>query len=175
MATIEHQECMYAYYFYRMISRANNVFLLYDARSTALGSGDPSRYIQQLCKIYSESGAEIEHVPFEIRGIKELDIEVPKTERIMDSLNRYRTEGSGKFLSASSINSYLACPLKFYFGKVEGLYIQDEISEFMNHSTFGTIIHEIMLNIYSPYKKCNTNLDYGIFGNKIRVSGMSAK
>ena len=160
MATIEHQECMYAYYFYRMISRANNVFLLYDARSTALGSGDPSRYIQQLCKIYSESGAEIEHVPFEIRGIKELDIEVPKTERIMDSLNRYRTEGSGKFLSASSINSYLECPLKFYFGKVEGLYIQDEISEFMNHSTFGTIIHEIMLNIYSPYKNKLVTQEY---------------
>lgn len=152
MATIEHQESMYAYYFYRMISRAENVFLLYDARTTGLGSGDPSRYIQQLCKVYSESNTDIQHVSFKIASSIEPIINVPKTKRIMDKLNMYRTEGSEKYLSASSINSYIGCPLKFYFERIEGLYIQDEISEFMSNSTFGTIIHEIMLSIYSPLK-----------------------
>lgn len=152
MSTIEHQESMYAYYFYRLISRAENVFMLYDARTSGLGSGDPSRYIQQLCKIYSESNTTITHATFDISSIKELKINVPKTPRIMERLNLYRTKDSGKFLSASSINSYITCPLKFYFEKVEGLYIEDEITEFMSYSTFGTIIHEIMHNIYSPLK-----------------------
>ena len=71
MATIEHQECMYAYYFYRMISRAENVYLLYDARTTGLGSGDPSRYIQQLCKVYTESKTKIKHISFDISSTKE--------------------------------------------------------------------------------------------------------
>ena len=151
MATIEHQESMYAYYFYRMISRAENVFLLYDARTSGLGSGDPSRFVQQLCKIYTESNTKIEYVSFDISSSKDLVIEVPKTPRIMEKLNVYRTKDSGKFLSASAINSYIACPLKFYFEKVEGLRIQDEITEFMNYSTFGTIIHEIMNEIYTPF------------------------
>ena len=160
MATIEHQECMYAYYFYRMISRAENVYLLYDARTTGLGSGDASRYIQQLCKVYSESNTQIEHISFDISSSKDLNIAVPKTDRIMEKLNVYRTKDSGKYLSASSINSYILCPLKFYFEKVEGLYIDDEITEFMSNSTFGTIIHEIMLNIYNPLKNKLVTKDY---------------
>lgn len=152
MSTIEHQESMYAYYFYRMISRAEKVYLLYDARTTGLNSGDPSRYIHQLNNIYDDCNVKLENISIDISAPKNLGIKVPKTKRVMDKLNLYRTEGSGKFLSASSINSYISCPLKFYFEKVEGLFIDDEITEFMNYSTFGTIIHDIMHNIYSPLK-----------------------
>lgn len=150
MATIEHQESIYAYYFYRLLSRAENVYLLYDARTTGLGSGDPSRYIQQLCRVYSESNTHIEFVSFDITSAKEIEISVPKTPRVMEKLNRYRTEGSGKYLSASSINSYISCPLRFYLEKVEELYIDDEAKEFMNASDFGTVIHAIMEAIYNP-------------------------
>lgn len=152
MSTIEHQESMYSYYFYRMISRAENVFLLYDARTSGLSAGDPSRYIQQLCKIYNNNNIEIENIPINISSPKDLDIHVPKTKRIMDKLNLYRTEGSGKFLSASAINTYISCPLRFYFEKIEGLILEDKISEFMDYSIFGTIIHDIMHEIYSPLK-----------------------
>ena len=48
MATTEHQDSIYAYYFYRMISRAKRVFLLYDSRTDGLKSGEVSRYIYQL-------------------------------------------------------------------------------------------------------------------------------
>ncbi len=160
LSTIDHQESMYAYYFYRMISRAENVFLLYDARTSGLGSGDPSRYIQQLCKIYKDSKTSISHATFDISSIKELEINVPKTPRVMKLLNLYRTKDSGKYLSASSINSYISCPLKFYLEKVEGVYIEDEVTQFMNYSTFGTIIHEIMHNIYSPLKGLLINKAY---------------
>ena len=159
MSTIEHQESMYAYYFYRMISRAENVYLLYDARTSGLSAGDPSRYIQQLCKIYNDNIV-IENVPIDISAPKDLELKVPKTKRIMDKLNLYRTEGSGKFLSASAINSYISCPLKFYFEKVEGLVLDDKITEFMDYSTFGTIIHEIMHEIYSPLKGKLVTTDY---------------
>ncbi len=160
MSTIEHQESMYAYYFYRMISRADNVYLLYDARTSGLGSGDPSRYIQQLCNIYKDCKISIKNISLDISAPKDLAIKVPKTKRIMDKLNLFRTEGSGKFLSASSINTYISCPLKFYFEKVEGLIIEDEISEFMNYSTFGTIIHDIMHEIYSPLKNKLITTEY---------------
>lgn len=152
MSTIEHQESMYAYYFYRMISRAENVFLLYDARTSGLGSGDPSRYIQQLCKIYKDCDAKIDFISFDIKSSQDTFIQVPKTTRILEKLKAYKTDGSGKFLSASTINKFSTCPLRFYFEKIEELNIQDELSEFMSNSTFGTIIHAILNDIYSPYK-----------------------
>ncbi|MDE6528160.1 MAG: hypothetical protein K2L78_03850, partial [Muribaculaceae bacterium] len=48
LPTPEDQENVYAYFFYRMISRAKRVFLLYDARSTGLKSRQMSRYVHQL-------------------------------------------------------------------------------------------------------------------------------
>ncbi|MDE5636054.1 MAG: PD-(D/E)XK nuclease family protein, partial [Muribaculaceae bacterium] len=48
MATVEHQESISAYYFYRLITRARRVFLIYDSRTRGTKSGEPSRYINQL-------------------------------------------------------------------------------------------------------------------------------
>lgn len=154
LSTIEHQESMYAYYFYRMISKAENVFLLYDARTTGLGSGDPSRFIQQLYNHYGKGKIKIDFVSFGNPNPSNVSISVPKTDRVMECLSQYQKGGNG-YLSASSINSYITCPLKFYFEKVEHLHIDDEPSEFMEARTFGTIIHEIMKRIYekAPQRK----------------------
>lgn len=150
MSTIEHQESIYAYYFYRLISRAENVYLLYDARTSGLSSGDPSRYIQQLCQLYTESKATTEYISFDITSAQQIEISVPKTPRVMEKLNQYRTPGSEKYLSASAINSYIGCPLRFYLEQVEELRIDDEAKEFMDAGTFGSIIHSILENIYNP-------------------------
>ena len=147
LSTVEHQESMYAYYFYRMISKAENVFLLYDARTTGLGSGDPSRFIQQLCRVYGNSNAKIDYVSFGLSKSADNKIIIPKSDRILTRLSEYQ-KGGERYLSASSINSYLSCPLKFYFEKVEHLYINDPINEFIDASTFGSIVHEIMKRLY---------------------------
>ncbi|MDZ7646010.1 MAG: hypothetical protein U5K54_01870 [Cytophagales bacterium] len=57
MPTIEHQDAMYAYLFYRVLQRAENVFLFYNSETDVLGQGEMSRYLQQL--IY-ESGLKLE-------------------------------------------------------------------------------------------------------------------
>lgn len=149
MATVEFQDCMYAYYFYRMISRAKNIYMLYDARTQSLGSGEHSRYIEQLKTLYPD--AEIRHsvASFKITVPKEIEINMPKDKRIMERLDRYRTPGSGAFLSASAINMYINCPLMFYFEKVEDFKIADDVTEFMDASTLGTIVHSVMEQIYS--------------------------
>ena len=46
--TYEYQDAVWAYYFYRMISRAENVWMLVDSRTEGLKSGEESRYIKQL-------------------------------------------------------------------------------------------------------------------------------
>ncbi len=156
MSTIEHQESMYAYYFYRMISRAENVYLLYDARSNAKGSGDPSRFVQQLCQIYAKDKAKIDFVSFDISIAKEQPIEVRKDE-IKELLQEYRKVECKKFLSASAISTYIKCPLQFYFERVACLPAIEEDVPFIDYGTFGNIIHEIMRRLYKSAPKCKYN------------------
>lgn len=148
LATSEFQDSIYSYYFYRLISRAENVYLLYDSRSQGISSGEKSRYIYQLQHLYCGGKIINKSASFRIVPPDEPRINVVKSSQIMEKLNRYRERGSGKSFSASSINTYINCPLQFYFEKVEDIYADDDISEFMDSGTFGTIVHSILQEIY---------------------------
>ena len=47
MTTIEHKNAVYAYYFYRLIQRAENITLLYNTSSDGLNRGEESRFMLQ--------------------------------------------------------------------------------------------------------------------------------
>lgn len=153
MATVEFQDCMYAYYFYRMISRAKNTYLLYDARPQALGSGEPSRYIKQLEVLYPQAPIRHSLASFNITVPKDIEISVEKDERILNILNKFKDPNSGVYLSASYINHYITCPLQFYFEKVEGLSIENNSTEFMDKGTLGTVVHDILKELYEDISK----------------------
>lgn len=148
MSTIEFQECIYAYYFYRMISRAKNVYLLYDSRQTGGKSGEMSRYLQQLLYLFPKDKVSIDYIDYNVVPSIDTIIEVKKTPWIMKQLDRYRDAGSKKNLSASTINKYINCPLQFYFENVMDLRIKDEVMDYMDSSTYGTIVHEVAQLIY---------------------------
>ena len=149
LATVEAQDSMYAYYFFRMISRARRVYLIYDARAKSHGTGEHSRYIEQLKVLYPQSGITQRVVNFGVTPPKGMAIEVRKDGRIMERINRYRTKGSRKFLSASVINQYINCPLSFYLQHVEDLKVDDEASEYMDPSMLGTIVHAVLDTLYN--------------------------
>ena len=48
MTTIEHKNAVYAYYFYRLIQRAENITLLYNTSSDGLNRGEESRFMLKL-------------------------------------------------------------------------------------------------------------------------------
>lgn len=150
LSTTHHQDSMYAYYFYRMISRADNVYLLYDSRIKGLSSGEESRYITQLDRIYNKGLNHHRYYEYGISVASGDTITIQKNERIMSMLNKYREENSGKYLSASCIDKYITCPLKFYLSKVEGIPEDNEISDFIDSAKFGSVIHRVMELIYEP-------------------------
>lgn len=150
MATIEHQESMMAYYFFRLIARAQNVHLLYDCSSQAMGSGEYSRFIKQLNLIY---GQDIHHsqLSLKVQPSNALEINVAKTAHIAQAIEAYRSEGFPKaYLSASSIKEHIKCPLKFYFHHIEKLNDDNKESEFMDAATFGSIVHDTLQQLYYP-------------------------
>ena len=52
------------------------------------------------------------------------DIEIVKTPEIQELINRYFTPGSGKSLSASSLNTYIDCPLRFYLQRLRVVNVE---------------------------------------------------
>lgn len=148
MSTYEYQESMFTYYFYRMISRAKNVYLLYDSRTQGISSGEQSRYIYQLQRLYNVGKCKKINWQYNVELPEERVIEIKKDVRILEKMNKYLQEGSKKNFSASMLSTYINCPLQWYLQYIEGLSEEDEISEFIDASTLGTIVHETLQNIY---------------------------
>ena len=148
LPTPENQESIWAYHFYRMIHRAKRVIMLYDTRADGLQSGEVSRFVHQLryhyktpirqkLSVYNISSSRVE--PFVIQ----------KDDEIMKELALFENE---KSLSASAINTYLDCPLKFYFSAIKGIDEEESVSETLEHDTFGTILHRVMELSYKPFR-----------------------
>ena len=147
MATTDHQESIYAYYFYRLISRARNVTLLYDARSSGGRSSEMSRYIAQLLYLFPQ--VEVTHRldSYDIGIPSETRIVIEKSPEILARLEAFRTPG-GRSLSASSVNDYINCPLSFYLKRICGLDLDEEVIDYMDSATYGSILHEVAEKIY---------------------------
>ena len=149
MATSDFAESIFAYYFYRLLSRAENVTLVYDARTVGMKrNNEMSRYLDQLLYLFPDAHITHRTVFFDIATFEDTPIEITKTDDVMALLREFVDPEGSKRLSASSINSYIRCPLGFYLEQVEGLRFPDELNDYMDYSTYGTIVHEVMQHIY---------------------------
>ena len=151
LPTFEYQDSVWAYYFYRMIQRSEHVWLVSDSRTEGLKTGEESRYIKQLQYHY--------RVPLErfvATSRMELAPEsdaIPKTQADIDLIR----EGEH---SASSLQSYLYCPAKFYYSFIKRLSTEEEVLESMDAGALGTVYHAAMEALYMPFKgQCLTGAD----------------
>lgn len=140
MPTYEYQDAVWAYYFYRMISRAEKVWMLVDSRTEGLKSGEESRYIKQLEYHF---GVPLKRSVVKFGSMKTASLpDIVKTEedvaRIKDTV-----------LSATTLQNYLACPAKFYYGTVKGLEAEEEVAESLDYGMFGTVYHDTMRALYT--------------------------
>ena len=140
LPTYEYQDAIWAYYFYRMISRAKSVWMLVDTRTEGLKSGEESRFIRQL-EYHFRVPVRRYVVKFGAMGLGELD-PVEKTEEDVAKIKE--TE-----LSATALQNYLACPARFYYAVVKGLKADEEVSESLDYGMFGTVYHEVMRSLYT--------------------------
>ena len=142
MTTIEHKNAVYAYYFYRLIQRAENITLLYNTSSDGLNRGEESRFMLQLLvegpheitREYLEAGQSPQNT---------LEIQIEKTPEILRRLYRAYdiAQPESVILSPSALNTYLDCRLRFYYRYVAGLKTPDEVSAEIDSALFGTIFH----------------------------------
>ena len=139
LPTYEYQDAVWAYYFYRMIRRSKQVWLLCDTRTEGVRSGEESRYIKQLALHF---GAPLE------RYVLRADIGGNGTEDAVRKTEEHLGILREKYLSASALKNYLACPAKFYYATVRGLKEQEEVSESLEANDIGNVFHKTMQEFY---------------------------
>lgn len=152
----EFQDALSSYYFYRSIARAEQVFLLYDSRTEGLQTGEPSRFIKQLKYHYNVKLNPCDAtIPLKTTALESDVIVKEKTPEVMARLReRYvekNAEGWRKPFSASALNAYLDCPVRFYYQYVERVEEADEVTEELDDSLFGSVFHKVMELFYRPY------------------------
>lgn len=151
MPTPEHHEGVYAYYFYRLIQRAENVDMLYCSHADEKSTGEQSRYIYQL---RYESPYDIGriNVGVDVAVGESRAITVEKRGRTLEKLRRFLDGDEPQMLSPTAFARYIACPLKFYFAAIARLKVSDEIAEEVDNPMFGTILHAAMQHLYGPIR-----------------------
>lgn len=152
LPTFEMHDAISSYNFYRLIYRARKISFVFDSRSDGAQSAEVSRYMNQLNYLY---GLNIvpQSVSYDISVAETNVISVVKTPEVLRKLKCFLSSDTDKrFLSASSIQSYIDCPLQFYFSKVEQINEVDEVVETIEDSMFGTLFHAVMEYIYTPFK-----------------------
>lgn len=169
--TRKEQEALFSYNFYRLLQRCENAHLIFTETQE---ENEPSRYINQLRLAFKEA----KHVTFNkidlslsVPSNDKAIHEVKKTPEMLSYLKSYLEHG----ISPSALNTYLACPYDFYVKYVLQIKEPKEIEESADHSTFGTIIHDTLEFLITPYLKrpltkndiaiCVKNIETALFDN----------
>lgn len=152
LPTYEFQDAVWAYYFYRLISRAENVWLLYDSRTEGLKNGEESRYIKQLRYHFS--------VPMNVYvadaepGLpSEENVTIEKTPEILATLDAYS-------LSPSAVQNYIDCPMRFYYYSIAKLKKDKEVAESMDAAMIGTVYHNVMWALFTSEQEMQSDTVY---------------
>lgn len=137
LTTVENKVAIYAYYFYSLLQRAEDITLTYNNSTDEGQRGEMSRFMLQ----FMAENAGRQHIGHktlqsgqEVDPLRRLPIEKnDAVRRQLDAIDR---------LSPSAINRYLRCQLQFYYNTVCHLREENnEEEDEIDNVTFGNIFH----------------------------------
>ena len=151
----EHRDNIYAYNFYRLLQRAENVTLVYNNSSDSKGGGECSRYILQL------EGSNLYNIErFALTAKQESDSIsngiIQKTDAMIGTLRNRFDKGyntNARLLTPSAINRYIKCGLSFFYYYILGLKPLEEVDIEMRPADFGVVFHKAAEELYKSMTK----------------------
>ena len=150
MTTIDHKIAVYAYYFYRLLQRAEQVTLVYNTATEGANKGEMSRFMLQFLIEWNHT---IQFKRLEAGQSPQTSepICIEKTPEIMKRLqSRFDVRANPKaILSPSALNCYLDCELRFYYKYVAGLKAPEAVTADIDGAMFGRIFHNTAEDIYN--------------------------
>lgn len=144
--TFLENDSIYAYHFYRFLQGAERIYLLFNALSSGVNTGEKSRFITQ---IEMENGHKIEEIIIENASepVSESPMVFEKSNAVMQRLEEWKNR-----VAASHLTSYLYNPVQFYFNYVLNARETDEIEEELSQRNYGNIVHYALEELYETKK-----------------------
>lgn len=139
--TPEDEDKTLAYQFFRLISRAKRVALIYDNRTPDLSQGEKSRFISQL-ELMMPDEMLTRDVKLGLKSSQPREVSIPKSEAVLAELEQLRPGGHLHF-SASAFKTYLTCRLKFYLQYVKRLRVDNPTLQYMDAAAYGDVLHHL--------------------------------
>jgi len=148
LPTYKEKDAVYTYHFYRLLQRAKNVYLIYNTEPDVLEGGEKSRLITQLLTDEDKIADITEKIatPNVVPSLKEEEV-IEKDIDLMSLIKNHATNG----FSPTSLSNYIRNPIDFY--KRNLLKIDDllAVEETVAANTFGTIVHDTLEDLYTPF------------------------
>ena len=154
LTTIDNKVSIYAYYFYRLMQRAEDITIVYNNAADVTSTGEMSRFMLQMLV---ESGHDIERLALSLpqeAGSTTCQDE-KKTKEVMERLHKRfdkqrNPERTTPMFTPSSLNIYQKCPKRFYYRYVaEIIEPEDDADDGkIDAPTFGNIFHDAVQKIY---------------------------
>ncbi len=157
LPTYHEKDSVYAYNFYHLLLRAQEVYLVYSSQSEAMGKGEPSRYIRQVeSELAPRYNIEVNHILVNnnepVRTHQGASVSsVAKSERVLEQIRYNASVG----FYPTVFEDYLICPLRYYYSRIMGLRDQIDLDDDLDNSQIGTAIHNIMEHLYAPWQGKN--------------------
>lgn len=151
LPTQRHRDSVFAYHFYRLISRAKRVAMIYDNRTEGMQTGEESRYVKQLRYLLGYDQLTPIVDAEDVRMVNSSNFTVQKTEAVRIKLNDYTGNKARRYLSATALKHYIKCPMMFYYQHVLHLEEDSDVAEDVDNPIFGNILHKSICGIYEPF------------------------
>ncbi len=177
LPSLNHQESVYAYHFYRLLHRAENVTFVYNSNPEGLKSGEMSRFLQQM-KYEPAEKPETLNLSFEIRNPVSIDDSIERTAEHNNKLyQRFPAGNSDRPLSPSALNTWLNCRMKFYYQFVNGLSEPKKVITEIDPAKLGSMVHAAIRNLYGEFvgKTISTGIISGLMENRPVISDLVSR
>lgn len=148
MPTQLEQDALITYHFYRLISKAKNIFLIYDGdEGQGINTGEKSRFIEQIIFDNFSNHQIIQKSFVPNIQLNKAKKGIVKNEEVMQLIKIFAEKG----FSASSFSAYLRNPKMFFINNILNVKQIDEVEEDIALNTLGSIIHKTLENLYQPH------------------------
>ena len=147
MPTYEERDAIFAYHFYRLLQRVEEAYLVYNTQNDDFGSGEPSRFLTQIKAELPTLNLQQQLLSADLPDFNDNSIRIEKTVAVQKSISNWAQHK----VSPSALNTYIACPLQFYYRYIAGIRQEVEVEEFMESSTLGSAIHDALEKGYENF------------------------
>ena len=141
LTTIDNKVAIYSYYFHRLLQRAGDITIAYNNSTDNGHTGEMSRFMLQLLV---ESGQKIDHYSLTAKNQPTplMPKAIEKDEATLSKLQEISR------LSPSALNTYIRCPLAFYYQYIAHIQELHPDPETIDNRLFGNIFHRAAYLIY---------------------------